>query len=78
MDTVHSYISCKGDTIFFKRLFTLQAVRCQEIPNVVIPTDEHLKLYNKKLPKPEKYIAVAATKQSRRYREQRQQEDPNV
>jgi hypothetical protein len=41
----------------------------------VIPTDEHLKLYNKKLPKPEKSIVVAATKKSKRYREQRQQED---
>jgi hypothetical protein len=41
----------------------------------VIPTDEHLKRYKKNLPKPEKSIAVAATKESRRYREQRLQED---
>jgi hypothetical protein len=39
---------------------------------VVIPTDEHLKLYKKKLEKPEKSIAIAATKESKRYREQRQ------
>lgn len=49
----------------------LQAVRRQEVPRVAIPTDEHLKLYNKKLEKPEKSIAVAATKASKRYREQR-------
>jgi hypothetical protein len=64
--------------LFSNIFFYLQAARCREIPTVEIPTDEHLKHYKKKLPKPEKSIAIAATKESRRYREQRQRDDPNI
>jgi hypothetical protein len=38
---------------------------------VEIPTDEHLKCFGKKLPKPEKAVAVAATQESSRFREHR-------
>jgi hypothetical protein len=53
----------------------IQAVRCGAAPKVKIPTDNHYKRFGKKLPKPEKSIAMAATKESRRFREIRQQED---
>jgi hypothetical protein len=42
---------------------------------VTIPTDEHLKIYMKKLEKPEKSVAVAATKERRRFKEIREAED---
>jgi hypothetical protein len=53
-------------------------VRSREVPDVKIPTDDHLKLYSKKLPKPTKSAAIAATKERRRYSEQRHQEDSGV
>jgi hypothetical protein len=43
-------------------------VRCGEQPRVQIPTDDELKRYGKKLPKPEKSMAVAATKERTRFR----------
>lgn len=48
----------------------LGAVRSNTPPSVEVPTDDHLKRYLKKLPKPEKAVAVAATKESRRFRDQ--------
>jgi hypothetical protein len=42
---------------------------------VEIPTDEHLKRYVRKRPKPEKNTVVAATMERRRYRDRRQQEN---
>jgi hypothetical protein len=60
------------------KIIILQAVRSRAVPQVTIPTDDHLKLYGKKLPKPAKSIAVAATKERRRYIELRQQEDSGI
>ena len=47
----------------------MQAVRSGNIPHGTIPTDDHLKLYSKKLPKPGKHEAVAATKERSRFKE---------
>jgi hypothetical protein len=55
----------------------VEAVRRGAVPTVKIPTDDHYKRFGKKLPKPEKSIAVAATKESRRFREICQQENSN-
>jgi hypothetical protein len=43
-----------------------------------VPTDEHLKRYNKKLPKPDKSVVVAATKERSRFREERKPDDSSV
>jgi hypothetical protein len=53
----------------------MQAVRSRVEPRVEIPTDDHQKLYGKKLGRPEKSAAVAATKLSQRFRDQRRMED---
>jgi hypothetical protein len=52
----------------------LEAVRSRSEPCLQIPTDDHLKCFGKKLCKPEKAVAVAATKESRRFRDIRQKE----
>jgi hypothetical protein len=46
----------------------LSAVRSGTPPTTDIPTDEHLKRFCKKLPKPVKAVAIAATKKSRRFK----------
>jgi hypothetical protein len=53
----------------------LQAARCSVVPDVQIPTDDHLKRFGKKLPKPLKSSAVEATKRSRRFREEHQEKE---
>jgi hypothetical protein len=39
-------------------------------PNVEIPTDDHLKKFGFKLPKPNREEAVAATRENKRFREE--------
>jgi hypothetical protein len=56
----------------------VEAVRCQEEPGIEIPTDNHLKRYGKKLPKPDKSITLAATKENRRFKELRQLDDTSL
>jgi hypothetical protein len=55
--------------------YNLQAVQTQAIPDIELPTDEHLKRYPKKKAKPDRSLAIAATKASKRYREQRTHKD---
>jgi hypothetical protein len=45
---------------------------------VEVPTDEHLKRYKKRLPKPEKSVVVATTKERNRFREHRNPDDSSV
>jgi hypothetical protein len=52
----------------------LQAVRSCAVPTVEIQTDDFYKRYGKKIQKPEKSVAVIATKECRRYRQNRLQE----
>jgi hypothetical protein len=52
----------------------MQAVPSNAVPGVPIPTDDHLKLYHKKLPKPEKSVVIAMTKESRRFRALRKED----
>jgi solute carrier family 8 (sodium/calcium exchanger) len=47
----------------------LQAVRDGAASSGQIPTDDHLKLFGRKLPKPEKSVAVAATKARSRFKD---------
>ena len=47
----------------------LEAVRTGTVPTEQIPTDEHLKVYGKRLPRPDKSLIVAATKARSRYRD---------
>ncbi len=47
----------------------LEAVRTGTVPTEQIPTDEHLKVYGKRLPRPDKSVIVAATKARSRYRD---------
>jgi hypothetical protein len=51
----------------------VEAVRTGTIPCVQIPTDDHLKLYGKKLPRPEKSEIIAATKARSRFRDNSKQ-----
>jgi solute carrier family 8 (sodium/calcium exchanger) len=51
----------------------VEAVRTGAVPSVQIPTDDHLKLFEKKLPKPEKSVIVAATKARSRFRDNSKQ-----
>jgi hypothetical protein len=51
----------------------VEAVRTGSVPTEQIPTDEHLKLYVKRQPKPEKVEVIAATKARSRYRDQSKQ-----
>jgi solute carrier family 8 (sodium/calcium exchanger) len=53
----------------------LEAVRSHTTPSTEIPTKEHLKRYSRKLPKPAKTVVVAATKKSRRFRDDRRKDD---
>ncbi len=53
----------------------LEAVRNRSPPTMEVPTDDHLKRYSNKLPKPEKAVAVEATKKRRRFRDERQAND---
>ncbi len=43
-------------------------MRDNAVPDVQIPTDEHLKQYKKKISMPEKSAIIAATKASKRLR----------
>jgi len=52
----------------------LQAVRSCAVPTVEIQTDDFYKRFGKKIQKPEKSVAVIATKECRRYRQNRLQE----
>jgi hypothetical protein len=45
------------------------AVQGRKTPYIEIPTDDHLKIYGKKIPKPDKSDAIAATKANRRFRD---------
>jgi hypothetical protein len=47
----------------------LQAARAGAASTGQIPTDDHLKLFGKKLPKPDKSEAVAATKARSRFKD---------
>jgi Cdc6-like AAA superfamily ATPase len=47
----------------------VEAVRTGTVPSVQIPTDDHLKLYGKKLPKPDKSVIIATTKARSRFRD---------
>jgi hypothetical protein len=49
-------------------------VRSGAIPNVEIPTDDHLKKFGLKLPKPDKEEVVAATRENKRFREENKEE----
>ena len=57
------------DTSWRKEILSevLQAMRCRQVPDVKIPTDEHLKLYSKKRPAPDKSVTIEATKKMRRF-----------
>jgi hypothetical protein len=59
------------DTSWRKEILNevLQAVGCGEVLDVQIPTDNHLKLYVKKQPRPDKSVAVEATKNRRRFKD---------
>jgi hypothetical protein len=63
------------DTSWRKELFSevLEAVRCRKVPDVQIPTDDHLKLYSRKRPAPDKSIIVEASKKRRRFLDQHEQ-----
>ncbi len=50
--------------------FCLQAVRSGVTLNVEIATDDHLKKFGFKLPKPNREEAVAATRENKRFREE--------
>jgi len=50
-------------------IVSFQAVWCDMVPNVMIPTDDHLKLYAKKRYRPSKALIIASTEASRRFRE---------
>ena len=50
-------------------LSCFKAVRCDAVPSLKIPTDEHLKLFGKKQPRPPKALVVARTEASRRFKE---------
>jgi hypothetical protein len=46
----------------------VEAVRCGAVPTVETPTDDHLKLYGKRQPKPSLAEVVAASKARSRYK----------
>jgi solute carrier family 8 (sodium/calcium exchanger) len=50
----------------------LAATRTGNASSVKIPTDDHLKGFKKKLPKPEKSVAVAETKSRSRFKDKRE------
>jgi hypothetical protein len=64
--------SCGSPILFLIILVMLscfKAVRCDAVPSLTIPTDEHLKLFGKKQPRPPKALVVARTEASRRFKE---------
>jgi len=65
------------DTSWRKEIFSevLQAMRSAEVLNITIPTDDHLKRYNRKRPLPDKSVAVEATKKRRLLMDQPQEQN---
>jgi hypothetical protein len=50
-----------------KNTFSFKAARSNTSPDIKIPTDDELKLFNKKTPKPSKQDVVAQYETSRRF-----------